>query len=280
MVSVRNWLRIVFVAIAAGLFLPLQTVAQQLSPAPSVHLRYPGSGVEAAYVEVTVKRSAPNTYFEALGWQNGYFGVQELTQGRKQLIFSVWDSGLNDPSLTPQEQRASVVSKASKVTVGRFGNEGSGAQTFLPFSWKSNTEYAFKVTARVVGARAEYSAWYRQVGQRQWNFMATLSTPYLPTLMTGLNSFIEDFGGATGQVSGLRQAVYANQWVRLQGAAPTQVLYSNFTSAPAYVTTVDSRVVGDGFELTTGGSTGNLNTPNGGTQIRQMTNPAVAPAGF
>jgi hypothetical protein len=280
MVSIRSFLKGSVFAFAAFVLLPLQAFAQQMSPAPSVHLRYPGSGVEAAYVEVNVKKSAPNTYFEALGWQNGYFGIQELTQGRKQLIFSVWDSGLNDPSLTPQAQRASVVTKASKVTVGRFGDEGSGAQTFLPFTWKNNTEYAFKVTAKVVGSRAEYSGWYRTVGQKQWNFMATLSTPYLPTLMTGLNSFIEDFGGATGQVSVLRQAIYANQWVRLQGAAPTQVLYSTFTSAPAYVTTVDSRVVGDGFELITGGSTANLNTPNGGTQIRQLTNPAVAPAGF
>ena len=150
----------------------------------------------------------------------------------------------------------------------------------MPYSWKTGTEYAFKVTAKVVGTRAEYSGWYRVVGQNQWNFLATLSTPYLPTLMSGLNSFIEDFGGATGKAAALRQATYANQWVRLQGAAPIQALYSTFTSAPAYVTTVDSRVVGDGFELKTGGTTANLNTPNGGTQIRQMTSPAVAPSGF
>ena len=63
----------------------------------SVHLRYQAGEAVAFYNEVTVEHSAPGTYFCACGWDRGYFGVQELGNGKKVVIFSVWDSGQNDP---------------------------------------------------------------------------------------------------------------------------------------------------------------------------------------
>src|SRR5438445_10095979 len=63
----------------------------------SVHLAYTGGEGVAFYNEVTVEQSAPGTYFCACGWNKGYFGIQELGNGKKVVIFSIWDSNQNDP---------------------------------------------------------------------------------------------------------------------------------------------------------------------------------------
>ncbi len=42
--------------------------------------------------EITIQESAVGSYFMVCGWDKGYFGLQELGNGKKLLIFSVWDS--------------------------------------------------------------------------------------------------------------------------------------------------------------------------------------------
>src|SRR4051794_35965654 len=87
----------------------------------SVHLHYPAAEGVAFYNEVTVEHSAPGTYFCVCGWNKGYFGIQELGNGKKVVIFSVWDSGQNDPKAVDDEKRVKVLHKDDKVRVGRFG---------------------------------------------------------------------------------------------------------------------------------------------------------------
>ena len=59
--------------------------------ARSVHLGWLAPEVEAMYMEVVVERSAPGSYFMACGFHHGYFGIQELANGKKVVLFSVWD---------------------------------------------------------------------------------------------------------------------------------------------------------------------------------------------
>ena len=59
----------------------------------SVHLHYPASEGTAFYNEATVAQSADGTYFCVCGFNGGYYGIQELANGKKLLIFSVWDPG-------------------------------------------------------------------------------------------------------------------------------------------------------------------------------------------
>ena len=49
----------------------------------SVHLRYPAPDAAFFYNELTPLQSAPGTYFMACGFSDGYFGIQELANGRK-----------------------------------------------------------------------------------------------------------------------------------------------------------------------------------------------------
>ncbi|MCA9071952.1 MAG: DUF3472 domain-containing protein, partial [Planctomycetaceae bacterium] len=102
----------------------------------SVHLWYPAKKGAAFYNEVTVRKSAPGSYFMVCGWDKGYFGIQELGNGKKLVLFSVWDSNQNDPNAVEQDKRAKVLHQDKEVRARRFGNEGSGGQSFFDYNWK------------------------------------------------------------------------------------------------------------------------------------------------
>src|SRR5262249_18142465 len=97
----------------------------------SVHLQYRAPQGTAFYNEIAVEKSAEGTYFCVCGFNQGYYGLQELRDGKKLLIFSVWDPGKqNDPNSVADEQRVTLLYRDEAVRVGRFGNEGTGGQSF------------------------------------------------------------------------------------------------------------------------------------------------------
>ncbi len=82
----------------------------------SVHLGYPAPEGTVFYNELTVEKSAVGTYFMACGFDGGYFGIQELGNGKKVVLFSVWDPGeQNDPQQVKQEQRVKLLQKDGAV---------------------------------------------------------------------------------------------------------------------------------------------------------------------
>lgn len=102
----------------------------------SVHLAFNAPESVAFYNEVTVEKSAEGTYFCVCGFNQGYFGIQEQTKGKKVVIFSVWDPGQqDDPKTVAEDRRVKLISKDAEVRTGRFGNEGTGGQSFLDLDW-------------------------------------------------------------------------------------------------------------------------------------------------
>ncbi|MFT5130229.1 MAG: hypothetical protein ACI8W8_003858 [Rhodothermales bacterium] len=123
----------------------------------SVHLVYPGEQADAFYHEITVANSAAGTYFAVCGWDMGYFGIQQLTNNQKLIIFSVWDSRQNDPNAVADEARTKLIYKDPAVRIGRFGNEGTGGQSFFDFDWQLGENHRFLVTAEADGVRTIYT---------------------------------------------------------------------------------------------------------------------------
>ena len=143
----------------------------------SVHLRYPAPEAVVFYNEVTVDASARGSYFMVCGFGGGYFGMQELGDGKKVLLFSVWDAAdKSDPNAVEEEKRVKVLQKDEKVRVGRFGNEGTGAQSFFDYDWKPGATYRFLVTAKVEDGRTAYAAYFYVPEDKDWKRLATLST--------------------------------------------------------------------------------------------------------
>ena len=243
----------------------------------SVHLSFPAPEAVAFYNEVTVESSAPGTYFMVCGWGRGYFGIQELVRRPKTILFSVWDSEENNPNAVPKEQRVVEFEPAEGVVVKRFGNEGSGGQSFYEYDWKVGTTYKFCVSCEPFGERTAYSGWFFHPEKGEWIRLMTFAarTPK-PEKLTGLYSFVEDFRRNRESTKHARRARFGNQWTLDENGTWSVASVARFTADNNPAVNIDAGIEGDVFFLATGGE-----TVNSGAKLRErltlMTPPSVAP---
>lgn len=227
----------------------------------SVHLAYGMQESTAFYNEVTIDQSAPGTYFMVCGWSKGYFGIQELGNGKKVVLFSVWDPGAqNDPSKVADENRVNVLHRDERVRVGRFGGEGTGGQSFYDFDWKPGQKYRFLVTARAVERRSEYSGYFHDPADG-WKHLVTFSTPTGGTLLQGGYSFVEDFKRDRKSTQSTRKSRFGNGWFRTPDGAWHPIVRARFTADSNPVMNIDAGLDGGQFFLATGGEIQNAHVP-------------------
>lgn len=221
----------------------------------SVHLGYPAAEGVAFYNEITPLQSAGGTYFAVCGWSKGYYGIQEKGDGKKVLIFSVWDPGSqNDPKTVKDEDRVKLLHKDPAVRVGRFGNEGTGGQSFYDFDWKTGETYRFLVKAKPAGeGRSEYAGYFFHPEAKEWKHLVSFSTPS-KTLLKGYYSFIEDFRRNKVSTTKTRSALFGNGWVQAKEDGPwVQLTQARFTADANPVMNISAKVDGNQFWLGTGG---------------------------
>lgn len=239
----------------------------------SVHLGYPMPTSVAFYNEITVDQSAPGTYFMVCGWSKGYFGIQELGNGKKVVLFSVWDPGAqNDPTTVKDEERVKLLHRDPQVRVGRFGGEGTGGQSFLDFDWKVGATYRFLVTARAVEKRSDYAG-YMDLPGKGWTHLVTFSTPTGGTLLTGGYSFVEDFKRDRQSTTFTRKAHFGNGWVQSTDGEWHALTGARFTADANPVLNIDAGITDDRFFLATGGELENSHVPLRQTMERPLTSP-------
>lgn len=226
----------------------------------SVHLAYTAGEGVAFYNEVAVEKSAPGTYFCAIGWNKGYFGIQELGNGKKLAIFSVWDSDQNDPKAVDDEKRVKMLRKDEKVRIGRFGGEGTGGQSFYDFEWKLGDTYRFMVASKIDGKRTEYSGYFGAPGDKDLKHLVTFSTITGGKNLGGYYSFVEDFKRDKVSATKARTAQYGNAWVKPVKGEWTAVTKARFTADKNPALTINAGVKDGRFFLATGGETKNADT--------------------
>ncbi|HLO67926.1 MAG TPA: DUF3472 domain-containing protein [Holophaga sp.] len=240
----------------------------------SVHLAYPSPEVAAFANEVRVERSAPGTFFMVCGWRGGYFGIQEGDEGRRQIIFSVWDpTPGDDPAAVPEGQRVLLRFRDPEVRVGRFGGEGTGGQSFLPLAWKEGQTLRFAVTAQVEGDRTATTGWFLDPAKGTWRRLVTFSTLNGGKRLQGLYSFIEDFRRDRHSLTLARRAAFGPGWVLGPDGAWSPLLTARFTADRNPATSIDAGQERDRFFLATGGETRNTHLPLG----ERLTLPGVPP---
>lgn len=251
------------VAVVFALVAPMQADKRLKGIAcRSVHLRYPGKEAVSFYNEINVQHSAPGTYFAVCGWDRGYYGIQELGNGKKLLIFSVWDSGRK--SADPKDDgRARLIYKAKEVRARRFGGEGTGGQSFFDYDWKNETTYRFLVTAKVKGERTEYSGLFYLPEKKKWKRLITFSTLTGGKLLRGYYSFVEDFKRDRVSTIKQRMATFGPGWLRDSRGDAIPLKEAQFTADSNPVLNIDAWRSGTGFRLATGGKTKNEHTKLG-----------------
>ena len=226
----------------------------------SVHLAYSAPAGSSFYNELTVERSAPGTYFCVCGWSKGYFGLQQLSNDKKLLIFSVWDSDQNDPAAIADGERVKLLHKMSDVRIGRFGGEGTGGQSFYDFDWKVGETYRFLVTATIDGARTAYSGYFYHPERAQWLHLVTFSTITGGRSLQGHYSFVEDFQRDRASTTKARIARFGNGWIIDESGRQQPIAKARFTADRNPVLNINAGLSDDRFFLATGGDTENVDT--------------------
>ena len=229
----------------------------------SVHLGYTAEPGTAFYTEATVRTSAPGTYFCACGFNSGYFGIQELADGKKLVLFSVWDpTAGDDPKKVPEEKRMKTLHKGDGVRVGRFGGEGTGGQSFFDFDWQVGTKYRFLVAVAPDGLeRTAFSGYFYLPAKKEWKHLVTFSTIAKDKQLGGYYSFVEDFKRDKISATLARNAEYGNGWVLVKDEWKS-IAEARFTGDGNPVLNIDAGVTKekDRWFLATGGETENTTT--------------------
>lgn len=224
----------------------------------SVHLAYEGKDMTAFYNEVEIKESAPGTYFMVCGWDAGYFGMQELGNGKKLVLFSVWDNFKgDDPNAVDPAKRVQLIHKDPEVRVGRFGGEGTGGQSFFDYEWKTHERYQFLVSCKPNGERTEYSGFFYVPETRVWKHLITFSTITGGKRMRGFYSFVEDFKRDRKSTTMTRRALFGNVRLISDASDETAITKARFTADANPATNIDAGTQNGMFYLSTGGGTPN-----------------------
>lgn len=220
-------------------------VANYLS-SPSVHLYSWGStdpnapkgdAYDWCFMEIMLPQESDiiGTYAMALGVLNGYMGIQMngyTADGspRHDVLFSMWDDGSTDedPNL-PEYMRAGAVDWDPLTTTNRFGNEGTGVQTYRKGPYWTPGKYVQFITncrpettsytTYVNGKPTVHtqhnmlvSAWFNALDGKGWQYMATVRKRNSTTYFDAWYSFLENYNASTGQAN--RIAYYRNGYMR------------------------------------------------------------------
>lgn len=230
--------------------------------ARSVHLQWTVPESEAFYLEMVVEQSTPGSYFAACGWSGGYFGIQELRDGRKVAIFSVWDPTKgDDPKAVKPEERVELLHEGEGVRIKRFGGEGTGGQCMTDFPWAVGETVRFLVRAETHGPSAEktaYSGWLYDPRAGAWRQLVTFRTRNSGKRLRGVYSFVEDFRRDTKSVDEVRRARFFGGWAKSAGGEWLPVTQARFTASRAdweARDNINAGVGATGFLLATGGET-------------------------
>ncbi|MBP2616444.1 DUF3472 domain-containing protein [Chryseobacterium jejuense] len=186
---------------------------------PSCHLNYvipTTNNVSYYYNEVTVPAGEDKigSYFMVNGFSAGYFGMQVNSATERRILFSVWSPfETDDPNNIPPDHKIVLNRAGSGVTIGEFGNEGSGGQSYYKYNWSAGQTYKFLLKGEPDGTgKTDFTAWFLSPDTTTWKLIASWKRPQTSTYLKDFYSFVENFNPENGYQG--RKAEFKNQWVR------------------------------------------------------------------
>lgn len=231
----------------------------------SIHLGYTKSVDDPsyAYIDLNVEKSSPGTYFCALGFHMGYLGMQELVDGKKVVIFSVWEPENGQVAKNiPENMRVKLIRKGEGVRTARFGGEGTGSQSFFDYDWQVGEKVSFLVKSiRVNDTTTRYTGYFFNNHTKNWQLMTEFQTLAKgKQLGNGIYSFVEDFRRDYESTKVIRKANYTNAWASADAKSWLPMQTARFTGDSTPSNNVDAGKINHGFFLQTGGSTSQSHT--------------------
>jgi hypothetical protein len=241
----------------AGLLAAAAAEPNNYRAARSVHWGWAAPDATLFYHELIVDQSTPGSYFMACGWNTGYFGIQELGNGKKIVLFSVWDPAKgDDPNAVTPEQRVELLHQDEGVRIKRFGGEGTGGQCLMDFDWAIGQTNKFLVRATQADGKTAYEGHLWLPAEQKWKHLVTFRTHTDGKPFNGFYSFIEDFRRDTKSVHETRTARFGNGWVKSVNGDWVSLQRARFTASNSEWESKDNingELVDGWFRLQTGG---------------------------
>lgn len=184
---------------SSAIFLHAQEGAELLAKRQcrSVHVVQQGQPAQASalYNVVKAKASVPGTYFCAMNFDDGYIGFQEKANGKKVIIFSIWDpiSHGDNPNNVPEEERTKLLELGKNAHFGRFGGEGTGGQSFMDYPWVIGENMRFLVCVKKMGKFKEISGYFFNNKNKSWELISKWETHSAEKELSLSVGFVEDF---------------------------------------------------------------------------------------
>ena len=238
---------------------------QAARQARSVHLnhRLKLKSPTVYYIEGTVIKAYSGTYVCLIGFHAGYCGLQKLGNGEHMAIFSIWEPSdpldlSSNPDLVQEKTRTRNLYYGQGVNVARFGGEGTGGRSMMPFAWKDGEKVRMAISCAKDGdLRTSYTCWIYKVDG--WFRMATFSSLVGAgkVELKGPYSFVEDFLRNVKSRDFVRVAQFSRLWAynEDQGWQPAHA--AGFNADNNALTTIDAGPAPSGHWLATGGKTQN-----------------------
>ncbi|WIT12113.1 RICIN domain-containing protein [Paucibacter sediminis] len=243
--------------------------------ANSIHINWSSPAWDRFSAEVTPLTWEPTTYYEVIGFNGGYGGVQS-----HQLLFSLWDvNGISPEVIDPG------ISSCSN-----FGGEGTGIKCESPFKPAVNVAYRFELElAAAPGGKQDVSMYFTDTGTGLRQKLATMRLPK-PLAQAGAYGFVEDWSkqGNDCLDNKVRAASYAQ--VRYRDAASGQWVEVHKAKGTAVYTPDHNEICSNyqfayengRFKLSTGGTAVGqpLNLPGGPRSVPMPWEAAPPPKPF
>ncbi|KAJ3234901.1 hypothetical protein HDU81_001044 [Chytriomyces hyalinus] len=120
------------------------SVAPHKTRANSIHVNWDSPTWTKFRMDLVPHAWPASTYYEAIGIQNGYCGIQN-----DRILFSMWENGGKNPE---------VIRKHEKATCADFGGEGTGIQCRVYMTPAVDVAYRFEMTvADAPGGLQDYA---------------------------------------------------------------------------------------------------------------------------
>lgn len=171
--------------------------------ANSIHVSWKTPAWQKFSAEVTPHSWPATTYYEVIGFNGGYGGIQS-----QQLLFSLWDVNGVSP----------VVVDPGISNCTNFGGEGTGIKCEAAYKPQVGATYRFELeVAATADGRQDYSMFFTDPRDGRRKKLGTLRLPAV-LAQSGAYGFVEDWSATAKSCLGnpVRSATYGR--VRYQGA--------------------------------------------------------------
>lgn len=171
---------------------------------------------DRAYSEMQVADSCDvvGSYYCALDFNSGSFGLQRLSEEDRRVVFSAWSAVMPKPkNKVSSDASVMLIAKGDSTFVEDLNEGGEGKVCYVRYNWRTGETYKFLIRAEKADSLfSDYSAYFYTPERNSWIYISTLRCPSGKALFPSIYAFVENFLPDEG--FRMHKAFFSNFWFR------------------------------------------------------------------